>query len=155
MFDKGNIEKTYYILAYTLLMLPFVIAVINACLYKSGIKNEIIAYIKKKTELGYNTNRLFLLTIFFSMSSIGAVVYTFLCIGYIPLFSMVLDKINVGTASIENAREFAGNEYIKNLGMSFLTPAMSYFVFIVARTKMEMVFIISSSVCRKYFSKNL
>ena len=34
MFDKGNIEKTYYILVYTLLMLPFVIAMINACLYK-------------------------------------------------------------------------------------------------------------------------
>lgn len=137
MFDKGNIEKTYYILVYTLLMLPFVIAMINACLYKRGIKNEIIAYIKKKTELGYNTNRLFLLTILFSIPAIGAVVYTFLNIGYIPLFSMVLDKINVGTASIENAREFAGNEYIKNLGMSFLTPAMSYFVFIVARTKKE------------------
>lgn len=137
MVNKENIEKAYCILAYTVIMLPFVITVMNTCLYKRSTKEELSIYIRKKTMTNFNSNRLFIVALFFSSIALLSTAYTLKNISYLPLASMFNKNIDIGVASIENSQGFTGSQYIKNLGMTYLVPAMSYFAYIFARVKKE------------------
>lgn len=137
MINPDNISKTYCILIYTILILPFVINVMNYCFYKNGIKRELNTFLSRTVILDYNSNRTYIFTMLLSSIALLSTVYTLVNIGYIPILNMFGSALDMNVASISNSRNFSGNQYIKNIGMSFLTPMLSYYIYILARLKKE------------------
>lgn len=142
-----TINKTYYILAYTSLILPLTIIFFNKFVYKidksskqkRGLEEAYLCKLKENVQVEdkKQTNRLYICLIILSIVCLLSIIYVFVCIGYMPLLQYFNSDLDLATERIKISRNFSGNEYVKNLIMLSITPAISYVAYIYMRKTKE------------------
>jgi len=138
--NKDTINKTYYILAYTALMLPLAIILANKYIFKidktkkngETLKNKYIDKLKEKVDIGNKEliNKMFICMVILTLICLMSIMYVFKCIGYMPFLKYFDSSMNLDIERIKVSRNFNGNEYIKNLIMLTITPLISYITYI-------------------------
>lgn len=134
--DMNTIPKTYFILIYTALMLPIVIILVNYLFFRNTTSLVYKRYIEKETMV-FHSNKVFIIMLFLTLVGICALIYTFAYIGYIPILKYITRDINFAVERINIGRNFAGNEYIRNILMLFLIPLISYVAYVYMRLTNE------------------
>lgn len=144
ILDVDSIDKTYYILVYTVLMLPLTIYLCNRYIdNKRKVKSEYNRFLDERVCIKSNENdRVFKIVLILTIICVISMIYVFYHIGYIPLFKMFSGNIDLNVERINISRNFTGNEYIKNLIMLILTPLLSYLSYIYMKTTKEKRWII-------------
>jgi len=130
---RETIDATYYSLAYALIAFPLVL----------NLMKHAVAYLRRKlnikeyTKAGIHINLRMVNTQGFILILMGictiATAYVFMNLGYMPVISMFSGG-NLDAMRQSASRLFEGNQYIKNLIMSTLTPFISYYNYIYYRT---------------------
>ena len=130
-FDE-TIDLTYFSLAYALIMFPLVLIFMKKLLSYFFPKRNINEYI----ETGININKDMVdlqgVVLVLILVCILATAYVFAILGYIPVVSMFRGG-NLNALRQSGSRGFGGNQYVKNLLMSTLTPFVSYLCYIYYR----------------------
>ncbi len=148
--DNNVINKTYWSMAYVMIILPLTIFVSNYFIFK--LKKIDKTYIKKIQQdiIMENTKTqkmIYIIVVMALFICLIAIIYVFCCIGYVPLFKYFDSNFNFAEERINTVRNFNGNEYIKNIVMLMVTPILSYIAYIYMRTTKEkkwlILFIIS------------
>lgn len=132
--EEAVINKTYYILAYNIVMFPLSIYVFNKLM---GINNIKILY-KQKNSIAMvnekNTDIVWISIVVLGIVGVIAMVYVFKCIGYFPLERLLsASGSELSVNRIEITREFNGNIYIRNIFMLTITPMLSYIAYLYMR----------------------
>lgn len=126
-FSENLIEQIYFFCACCGLGLGLTIIVVN---YLLGIKNQ-----RKRVLTFFNQtcNTEFDHKIFYSavcaLLIVGTVstIYVFIYLGSIPLFDLIrYGNDDAALTRIAATRQFGGNAYIRNIGMSAIVPLTSY-----------------------------
>lgn len=148
--NDNTITTTYWVMAYTMIVLPITIIITNRYIFKIHDVNKIyVNNIKEETILEdkKTRDRIFVLVILALIVCFIATIYVFYCIGYIPLLKYFDGNFDFSTARISSGRNFAGNQYIKNIIMLGITPILSHIAYIYMRLTKEkkwtILFIIS------------
>lgn len=131
--DKQIIRNAYYSVMYALISLPLAMWITTFLWGKKSAKTILNKYLTKSIEPilspkdSYVRATIYLL----SLISIMSVIYVFLVIGQIPLLEVIKGRSAVALAimRIEASREFAGNQYIRNIFAIMLTPMLSYIMY--------------------------
>lgn len=134
------INKTYLMMSYTMIVLPIIIILSNKFIYKiKNMKETYIENVNKEVVLEDKEGRkkIFILITILSVICLIATIYVFYIIGYIPLFKYFDSNFNFAQERISSGRNFAGNQYIKNIVMLTITPIISYIAYIYMRTTKE------------------
>lgn len=147
IINENTIDKTYYILIYTSLMLPLVIILFNKYIFKidkikkqeESLKNKYINKLEERVDVGEtkHRNRVFMCLAILAIVCTMSIIYVFICIKYIPLFQYFNSDMDLAVERINVSRKFSGNEYIKNLIMLLITPIISYISYIYMRLTKE------------------
>lgn len=143
--DNSVINVTYWSMAYVMVLLPIVMILANRFIFKiKNMKETYIDNIKKEVILENSKvqQRIFILVTLALIICFIAMIYVFYCIGYFPLLKYFDSNFDFATERININRNFAGNVYIKNIIMIFLTPVLSYIAYIYMRTTKEKKWII-------------
>ncbi len=129
---SSTIDTSYYALAYAMIMLPLVLMVMKLILSRFAKKREINAYVA--SDIYFNANMINMqgLVLFLMAICTLATAYVFINLGYIPLLSMIRGE-NLDALRQSGNRFFSGNQYVKNLLMTSLTPFVSYLTYIYFR----------------------
>jgi hypothetical protein len=118
----------FFSIMYTMIVLPLGMNLVNTIFGYKNTSALLSNYINKKISNKNNTNDLVKwFVLFLSAISILSVIYVFKVIGSISLFHLFEDsRSDLLILRIANNREFAGNEYIKNILALAFTPFLSY-----------------------------
>lgn len=138
--DNSIINITYWSMAYTMIILPITMIIINKYIFKiNKINEEYIKNINSEVvaEKKQFKDRVFICVIIGSIICLMATIYVFYHIGYIPLFKYLDSGFDFATERINIGRNFEGNLYIKNIVMIILTPIFSHIAYIYMRTTKE------------------
>ena len=128
-----TIDVTYFSLAYMLIMFPLVLIFMKKMLSGFLLKRDIKEYIKAGINMNLNMVDIQGITLVLIAVCTLATAYVFVNLGYFPLVAMFSgDDLN--TLRQSGSRFFEGNQYVKNLLMSTLTPFVSYLCYIYFRT---------------------
>lgn len=130
--EPENIDRTYYALAYTVIMFPLVLI---------GMKHAMQLFVRKRginsfvwSEISYDARMSgiqFIVLLMILVCTL-ATAYVFLNLGYVPFLSIIKGE-NLDALRQSGNRNFTGNQYIKNLLMSTMTPFVSYITYIYYR----------------------
>ena len=130
---EGTIEKTYYALAYAVIMFPLTLIGMRKIMTMIVRKRGIQSFVRDGISYNASMSRIQIVVLALMAVCTLATVYVFMNLGYIPIVSM-LSGGNLDALRQSGNRNFAGNQYIKNLFMSTLTPFVSYICYIYFRT---------------------
>lgn len=134
VMEEAVINKTYGILAYSIITFPLSIYVFNKWIGINNVKNSYHKKLFDVTVLGKNTNIVWISIAFLGMAGVVAMVYVFKCIGYFPLARLWSGSgSELSLNRIEITREFKGNVYIRNIFMLTVTPMLSYIAYLYMR----------------------
>lgn len=134
VWGEDIINKTYYILVYSIVSFPLSMNVFHKLMGISNIKKYYDYKLCDATVFGKNTNIVWIILAVLGMTGIAAMVYVFKCIGYFPLkrlWSTGGSELSVNR--IEITRAFRGNVYIRNIIMLTVTPLISYIAYLYMR----------------------
>ena len=124
-------NKGFYIIAYSLLALPFLVVVFNRLL---GIRNYeafFSNYIRKPIEYSERGQGAVLsISVIITMMCFASVVYTLYYVGFIPLIEVLKGNFSNLQSGVAITRGFGGNVYIRNIFAIGFTPIFSYFTYI-------------------------
>lgn len=152
-----TINKTYYILAYTSLIIPIVIILCNKYIFKidkrkkddkNDLKTNYFYKLQENVKIGNQEERkkMFIIVLVLTIICALSIIYVFYYIGYIPILKLFDNNFDFATERINISRSFEGNIYIKNIVMLLLTPMISYLAYIYMRetkqTKWKILFTI-------------
>ena len=130
--QQSTINKTYFFLAYCVIVFPLVLIIMKKIINKFFQPKSMGDYISGG--INYNSNMVQIqgfVVILMAVCTL-ATAYVFMNLGYIPFLSIIKgDDLNVLRQS--GSRFFQGNQYIKNLFMTTLTPFVSYLTYIYFR----------------------
>lgn len=138
--NADSVNKAYWIVSYTMIALPLTIFLCNRYIYKiKSIKEKYISNINQKVIIEEESYRniIFIVTIIISVICLLSIIYVFCWIGYVPLFKYLDKNFNFATERIKSGRNFAGNQYIKNIIMITITPILSRIAYIYMRISKE------------------
>lgn len=122
-----NINKTYWILAYTVVILPLFISLFNRAMGVKNYKTFYNSYIQKKADFSLMTsNAAFVVVALFACIGFFAILYTLYYIGYIPILELLKGNTELANERVNISRDFAGNVYIRNIFALDLVPYLSY-----------------------------
>lgn len=145
--DDSIILKTYLIIAYTMILFPACIILVNYIFIGKKIRLIYNDFLKQRTICNDNENLAYIAAMIATIIGISATAYVFHCIGMIPVLHMNMGTNEMAALRIDINRSFTGNTYIKNLIMILLTPLLSYFTYIYFRVthkkKWGFIFIIN------------
>ncbi len=131
VIEEAIINKTYYILLYSIVVFPFAICVFNKLMGISDIKD---GYNKKLLETAVcenNTDIVWIVVVVLGVIGIVSMVYVFKCIGYFPLEKLWSSSgSDLSIKRMEITRGFDGNIYIRNIIMLTMTPMISYVAYL-------------------------
>ena len=139
-----TVDKTYYILAYTSLMLPIIMILSNRYIFnidktknneQEKLETSYINKLKEKVNIedSKKRNRLYICLLVLIIICLISIIYVFTNIGYIPILQYFNSDIDLAKERINISRNFDGNQYIKNLIMLLITPIVSYIIYIYMR----------------------
>lgn len=128
-----TIDKTYYALSYSLIMLPLVLIAMKKIMGRFLQQRDTCSFLKTGSFLNPDMINIQGVILLLVAVCTAATAYVFLNLGYNPIVSVIYgEDLNVLRQS--GNRFFSGNQYIKNLFMSTLTPMVSYITYIYYRT---------------------
>ena len=130
--DVDSINYAYYALAYCVIVFPATLLLMKKiCNWlfpqkkDDGVYNKAVLYTDNMRQIQ-----------FFALSLVAictfATLYVLKNLGYIPLLEMIRGG-NLNALRQSGNRFFSGNQYIKNLLMTSLTPFISYLTYIYFR----------------------
>ena len=131
--SEETIDKTYYALAYCVITFPVVLIVMKKIMGLFIRKREIHTFVQDSIHYNGNMTGIQTAVLLLMVVCTMATIYVFVNLGYIPIVSMFTGG-NLDVLRQSGNRNFAGNQYIKNLLMSSLTPFVSYIAYIYYRT---------------------
>lgn len=140
--NEETIQKTYYFLTYAMICMPIIMILVNQYVYKLKPKELEEKYINKLKEpvilgdVSYQ-NRMFVVITILAVICLASIIYVFTCIKYIPVLKYFDSDFNFAVERINISRNFAGNQYIKNLVMLTITPMISYITYIYMKVTKE------------------
>lgn len=130
-----NIDNAYYALAYTMIVFPMVLIVVKRFLGIFLRRREIKEFTCAEICVSGRRTRMFFFVLFLALVCTGATLYVFKNLGYNPIVA-ILKRQNL-SALRQAGGSAGGNQYIKNLLMTALTPYVSYLAYIYARVTKE------------------
>lgn len=133
VLDEGVIDKTFYILVYSIIALALGVITFNKIFCKGKIKVKYQEYIAREINDTGDGKNIFLAILAVSLICLAATIYVFWNIGYVPLLKIFDPGFDKATARIEISRGFQGNIYIRNLICLTITPLLSYISYIYYR----------------------
>ena len=130
--NPKSYDYTYYALSYSLIMFPLVLLAMKRTVGSFIQRKNIISFVEEG--IYYNADMISIQTVALFLIAVCtlATVYVFMNLGYIPIVSMIKGG-NLAALRQSGNRYFAGNQYIKNLFMTTLTPLVSYFTYVYYR----------------------
>lgn len=132
----GILEKTYFALAYSVIMFPMTLIGMKKVMRMFVRKRGIESFVMDGTNYDRHTSRIQFVIALLLIVCTAATGYVFLHLGYVPVLSL-FGGGNLDALRQSGGRGFAGNQYIKNLLMSTLTPFVSYITYIYFRITMH------------------
>ncbi len=133
--DPENIDRAYYALAYAMILLPLTMILVKKFLGVFLRRREIREYTRSEICVSEKRTRMFFFVLFLGLVCAGATLYVFRNLGYNPVTAL-LKRQNL-SALRQAGGSGGGNQYIKNLLMTALTPYVSYLAYIYARVTRE------------------
>jgi len=130
-----NIDKAYYAVAYTMIMFPTVLILMKKFLGIFLRRREIKEFTYAEICVSEKRTRMFFFVLFLGLVCAGATLYVFRNLGYNPIIAL-LKRQNLSVLR-QVAGSSGGNQYIKNLLMTALTPYVSYLAYVYARVTRE------------------
>ena len=133
--NPENIDRAYYAMAYAMIMLPLMLIVVK---YFLGIflrRREIREYARAEICVSGKRTWMFFFVLFLALVCAGATVYVFTHLGYNPVTAL-LKRQDLGVLR-QAGGAGGGNQYVKNLLMTALTPYISYLAYMYARITKE------------------
>lgn len=127
-----TIDTTYYALAYCMIVFPLTLLFIKKMVTVFVGDNNTVTFVRRS--INYNSRMINIegFVVVLMLICTTATLYVFFHLGYIPVLS-VLRGENLDVLRQSGSRNFGGNQYIKNLLMSVLTPMVSYYAYIYYR----------------------
>lgn len=155
--SEETLNKTYWMIMYALIILPIGILFFEKLM---GIKNFNMFYKKyceEQVETSENEKGVFSLLVVLTIIGGIALVYTFICIGYVPLLELLKGNFSLISERASIARNFSGNQYIRNFFALLLIPSISYAAYIYYRVthnsrwrNLFILLFIMSILCKTY-----
>ena len=133
--NPENIDRAYYAMAYAMIMLPLMLVAVK---YFLGIflrRREIREYARAEICVSGKRTWMFFFVLFLALVCAGATVYVFTHLGYNPVTAL-LKRQDLGVLR-QAGGAGGGNQYVKNLLMTALTPYISYLAYMYARITKE------------------
>lgn len=131
--DNFVIEKTYYILAYTMLAFPAAIIVFNRIFLGRSAKKQYLDYVVRIPKSDSYENSIFVCLSVASIIGVCSCIYVFYYIGMIPQLYVLRLGNEIAHTRAQITRSFAGNTYIRNLIFLGMAPMLSYLTYIYMR----------------------
>lgn len=125
--------NAYWAIMYTIIAFPIGMFVANSIFRTKNVRLLFESYIFKsvESEIKYSAYNIKMLIRLLSLLCILSVIYVLYVLNEIPLLKMIFEPdFDFLGFRIAASRSFAGNEYIKNLFAIFLTPIMSYIMYV-------------------------
>ena len=154
LYSREVIVTSYWAMTLAMYLLPISISFFSRYVYK--IKNISGRCLDKQNEKindidGKKSKVVYKICLISFLVCLFATIYVFDKIGYVSLFKFLDSSFDFASERIRAGRNFCGNVYIKNLGMLFLAPIISYISYIYMRKTKEkkwiLLFIISFILC--------
>lgn len=124
-------SKSFYILAYAVIVLPIFICIFNRLLKIRNYQKFFQDYINKKVEIdSIHDKGAYSLALILTLICLFSVLYTFYHVGYIALLKIISGNWELFSDSVSINRGFSGNIYVRNILAIGLTPIVSYYVYI-------------------------
>lgn len=133
--DPANIDRAYYALAYTMILFPLAMILMKKFLGIFLRRREIREFIRAETCVSEKPTRMFYFVLFLALVCAGATAYVFAHLGYNPIVA-ILKRQDLGVLR-QAGGAAGGNQYVKNLLMTALTPFVSYLAYMYARITKE------------------
>lgn len=131
LVKEGTAKKGFYILAYTLVSLPLLIAMFNRMMGIRNYNGYFTDYIHREmTDIWKTEKAFFVLMVLGTAVCFMAVMYTLYHVGYVALFELLKGHLYLFDSSVSINRNFSGNNYIRNIFAIGLTPILSYLCFV-------------------------
>lgn len=129
------VDKTIYILAYTLVMLPLSILLFNTIFLGRNVKHKYENYLTAEVVTN-DISEKNIIVFLWLMLFVGllSTMYVFVSIGGIPIINVLLSGADPNILRAKASGGFTGNAIIKNIVMLILTPLVSYVAYIYFRT---------------------
>ena len=140
--DKTVIDKTYYAFAYCIIMFPLSIYASKKIISKLIGRRQFANYIHKPVYYNSDMRKTQIFTLLLCLISTLSTVYVFRNLGYNPITAIISGK-NLDVLRQMGSRYFSGNEYIRNIFMTSLTPMLSYYVYINFRATKKLFWAIT------------
>lgn len=131
IFNAHVIDKTYYIIAYTVIMFPLSVIMMNRFLRTKDAGQKFEKFISspvlyRKDMTGAQAGMFFITFLCFAVT-----LYIFAHLGYFPIYKMLTaDSYSISIMRNRAHTNFSGNSYIRNIFMGIMTPFMSYYAYI-------------------------
>ena len=129
-----TIDKAFFSLAYSVVLLPFTILVVNKICGTIWGRRKAYFFIQRKVDNSWDSSIAQLLAFFLLALCSLATIYVLSNLGYVPIVEMIRGR-EINALRQSGSRYFQGNQYVKNLLMRTLTPYTSYFTYICFRLK--------------------
>lgn len=128
--NVSSINKTYYIICFTAIVLPLIIYLVSK-LIKTDIAHTYDTYLKKDVTLD-NENNIYTVTLLVSIICLIFTLIMFIKMRTVPLIDLLINKdgSEIGIKRIAISQGKYMNEYIKNLLVLGLTPTISYIAYV-------------------------
>lgn len=130
--QESSFDLAYFCLAYCVIAFPLTLLVMKKIIGSFGRKGDTAYFIESSIDINSNMVRIQGFVLILICISTAATAYVFSRLGYIPVVSMFTGG-NVSQLRQSGNRFFQGNQYIKNIFMTLLTPFVSYLCYIYCR----------------------
>lgn len=131
---------------YVMIALPLGMLMCNTVFKRNSVKVAFENFLNEKLQPSLSKKDTYIRFILYLLSGISllAVIYTFSQLKSIPLLAVLKGKSSVILAGLrqDSARNFAGNQYIRNLFAITLTPILcyiSYAYYMMTKSKKDLV----------------
>ena len=132
--DPAVFQKGYFILLYGVIALPLFQILINLLMGIRDYRSFYCDYVAKPVCIDRrSSNNVFLIVLVLSMIGFLATAYTIWKVGYIALVELVKGNSALMSQRSSITRQFAGNQYIRNIFALGMVPPLSYLSYIYWR----------------------
>ena len=130
--QQSSIDLAYFCLAYCVIAFPLTLIAMKKIIGRFGRNGDTTVFIESSIDINGNMVRIQGFVLILILMCTAATAYVFSRLGYIPFISMFTGG-DINYLRQSGSRFFQGNQYIKNILMTQLTPFVSYLAYIYCR----------------------
>lgn len=130
--SEDVLAEGYFIILYAIVSLPLYVILFQRLIGINNYKHFMDKFINKEFALD-NEQGVFKVVCFLTMLGTLALIYTFYILGYIPIIELFKGNVGILLERVTITRDFAGNQYIRNIFALTMLPMLSYLAYIYYR----------------------